>query len=136
MVSGPRRSRVTSPSRIASRIWPCCASGSVSTRFSTERSGAAARTRASAPTSSMPWEALPKAQAAAMRALEINPQLAEGHAALAYANAHFLWDWKGAERQLCRALTLNPDYPHAHHWYSHLTMALGRVDESLHWSMR
>ena len=83
-----------------------------------------------------PWEALPKAQAAAMRALEINPQLAEGHAALAYANAHFFWDWEGAERQLCRALALNPDYQHAHHWYSHLTMALGRVDESLHWSLR
>jgi len=83
-----------------------------------------------------PWEALPKAQAAAMRALEINPQLAEAHAALAYANAHFLWDCEGAERQLCRALALNPDYQHAHHWYSHLTMALGRVDESLHWSMR
>ena len=83
-----------------------------------------------------PWDALPKAQAAAMRALEINPQLAEAHAALAYANAHFLWDWEGAERQLCRALTLNPDYQHAHHWYSHLTMAMGRVDESLHWSMR
>lgn len=94
-------------------------------------------TAASWETSTLPpWEAVPKAQAAAIRALEIDPHLAEAHAALGYISAHFLHDLDAAEHQLCRALSINPDYQHAHHWYSHLAMAEGRVDESLQWSLR
>ena len=39
-----------------------------------------------------------------------DPHLAEAHAALGYISTHFLYDWHAAELQLCRALTINPDY--------------------------
>jgi TolB-like protein/Flp pilus assembly protein TadD len=78
-----------------------------------------------------PMEAMPKAQAAAVKALALDPLLAEAHTALGYANTHYLWDWAAAEQQFRHALALKPTYGHAHHWLSHLLMARGRVDESL-----
>jgi DNA-binding SARP family transcriptional activator/Flp pilus assembly protein TadD len=78
-----------------------------------------------------PMEAFPKAHAAAVRALELDPHLAEAHTALGYANTHYLWDWSAAEAQFRHALKLKPNYGHAHHWLSHLMLARGRVDESL-----
>lgn len=83
-----------------------------------------------------PLEAMPKAQAAALRALELDPDLAEAHTALGYANIHYLWQWDAGERQLRRALALKPNYGHAHHWLSHLMMARGRAVESLEESVR
>ncbi|MGC1648258.1 MAG: winged helix-turn-helix domain-containing protein [Candidatus Sulfotelmatobacter sp.] len=63
-----------------------------------------------------PAEALPKAYAAARKALEINPESAEAHASLGLAMTH-RWDWTGAEAEFRRALQLDPQYANAHHWY-------------------
>jgi TolB-like protein/DNA-binding winged helix-turn-helix (wHTH) protein/Tfp pilus assembly protein PilF len=63
-----------------------------------------------------PAEALPKAYAAARKAIEINPESAEAHASLGLAMTH-RWDWTGAEAEFRRALQLDPQYANAHHWY-------------------
>jgi tetratricopeptide (TPR) repeat protein len=66
-----------------------------------------------------------------MKALEIDPTLAEAHTPLAYAETHYRWRWAEAEHGFHRAIALDPSYVHAHHWHSHLLMAQGRVGESL-----
>src|ERR1700733_5376881 len=63
-----------------------------------------------------PADALPKALAAARKAVEIDPQSAEAHASLGLALSHG-WDWAGAEVEFRRALELDPQYANAHHWY-------------------
>jgi len=78
-----------------------------------------------------PAEVFPQAKAAALKALEIDETLAEAHAALAYITAYYDWDLHGAEREFQRALDLNPSNAAAHHSYSRLLAALGRVDEAL-----
>ena len=83
-----------------------------------------------------PREAAPKARAAALKALEIDPTSAEAHTSFAYASTHFLWEWDDAEREFTVALSLDPSYSHAHHWHSHYLMARGRVAESLAASQR
>lgn len=65
-----------------------------------------------------------------MKALSIDPQLGEAHAALSQVLLHD-WDFAGAERELKRAIELNPSYGEGHHQYSHLLLLLGRIDESL-----
>ena len=55
---------------------------------------------------------------------------------MAYVSLHYDWDWPSAERGLDRAIELSPSYPTAHHWRSHLAMAMGRVEESLTESRR
>ncbi|HEX6623365.1 MAG TPA: winged helix-turn-helix domain-containing protein [Pyrinomonadaceae bacterium] len=76
-----------------------------------------------------PREAAAKARAAAIRALEIDDQLAEAHTSLAHINLHYDWDWTVAEGAFKRALELSPSYVHAHHWYSHLCVATGRTEQ-------
>ena len=78
-----------------------------------------------------PAEALAKAKAAAKRALELDPQLAAGHTAVAYATLHFDWDAERACRQFDQAIALNPAWVDAHHWHSHALCAAGRFSESL-----
>jgi TolB-like protein/DNA-binding winged helix-turn-helix (wHTH) protein/Tfp pilus assembly protein PilF len=77
-----------------------------------------------------PAEALPKAYAAASKALEINPQSAEAHASLGLAMSH-RWDWTGAEAEFRRALQLDPQYANAHHWYGDYLSIRGRHGEAL-----
>lgn len=76
-------------------------------------------------------EAHRRARAAANKALSLDPQLAEAHAALAEVLLYDEWDFAGAERELRRALDLNPSYAEGHHYYSHLLLLLGRNEESL-----
>lgn len=83
-----------------------------------------------------PAVALEKGKAAANRALQLNSKLAEAHTSLGYCHLSYDWDWAGAEAEFKRAIALNPNYSHAHHWYSHLLVALGRMDESLQHSLR
>ena len=83
-----------------------------------------------------PREASSKASAKARRALELDDTLGEAHSSMAYVSLHFDWDWPSAERELQRAVELSPSYPTAHHWRSHLAMAMGRVEESLDESKR
>ena len=73
-----------------------------------------------------PHEAMPKAEAAVQKALDIDDTLAEAHASLAYIKFTYDWDWAGAEQEFKRAIALNPLYDNAHHWYSHELMALGQ----------
>ncbi len=78
-----------------------------------------------------PREAMPKAEAAIQKALEIDDTLAEAHASLAYIKFTYDWDWVGAEQEFRKSIALNPLYDTAHHWYSHELMALGRPQEAL-----
>ncbi|MEK6323138.1 MAG: tetratricopeptide repeat protein, partial [Acidobacteriota bacterium] len=81
-------------------------------------------------------DVMPKAKQAAMKALEIDDTLAEAHTSLAQTRFLYDWDWPGAEIEYKRAIDLNPNYAHAHHWYSHYLLAMGRVQESLAESLR
>jgi tetratricopeptide (TPR) repeat protein len=77
-----------------------------------------------------------RAMSCAGRALAIDPTIAEAHAAIGYAALHYSWDVASAERSFRSALALNPHCVTAHHWYSHLLAAAGRVEESLEESHR
>ena len=72
-----------------------------------------------------------KARAAAMKAVELDPSLAEGHAALALVHFYYDWNWNGAESECRRAIELNPNYATAHSWYSLYLGAMGRKAEAL-----
>jgi serine/threonine-protein kinase len=78
-----------------------------------------------------PREAMPKAKAAAIRALELDETLAEAHTSLARVLAAYDWDWPGAEKEYKRAIELNPRYSIAHEWYGGWFEAMGRNKESL-----
>jgi serine/threonine protein kinase len=78
-----------------------------------------------------PKDAMPKAQAAALRALELDPYLAEAHCSMALIEAMYDWDWVAAESSFKRAIALNPSLSTAHHLYSLLLSAFRRTEESL-----
>ena len=75
-----------------------------------------------------PHAAMPKAEKAARRSLEIDGTFAEAHTALALVNHHYHWKWKEAEAGYERAIELNPDHADTHLWYSWMLLALGRRD--------
>ena len=77
-----------------------------------------------------------KARASARRALELDPNSAEAHTALALVVQNHDWDWRTAEREFRRAIALNPNYATAHHWYAEHLMWRGRFDEALEESAR
>jgi tetratricopeptide (TPR) repeat protein len=76
-------------------------------------------------------EALPRAEEAARKALEIDDQLAEAYPALGLVKLYRRWDWAGAEADFKRAIELRPNYATAHHWYSILLRDRGRFDEAI-----
>jgi len=78
-----------------------------------------------------PLEAMPKAKAAAQKALEIDDSLAEAYTSLALVLHRCDWDWPAAERNFCRAIELNPNSARAHLWYAWLLMALDRRQQAL-----
>ena len=78
-----------------------------------------------------PTEVVPKALAAATKALEIDPNLVEAVTSLAFATLIFEWNWAEAERWFRRAWELNPNYPTAHQWFAEYQLAMGRPDEAL-----
>jgi eukaryotic-like serine/threonine-protein kinase len=75
-------------------------------------------------------EASPKIRSAAQRAIELNPSLAEPHAAIAGLKESD-WDWAGAESEYRKAIELNPNDAISHHWYSNLLQNLARPKEAL-----
>jgi tetratricopeptide (TPR) repeat protein len=77
-----------------------------------------------------PEQGLPKARAAALKALEIDSELAEAHTSVAMIKFCQDWDWAGAEKDFQRAITLNPNYVTAHHWYALLLATTGHLDEA------
>ena len=78
-----------------------------------------------------PRDAMPRAKAAARRALELDPHLAEAHCSLALVQTCYDWDWASAELNYQRALSLNQSLGSAHHFYSLLLSAFRRTEESL-----
>jgi TolB-like protein/Flp pilus assembly protein TadD len=77
-----------------------------------------------------PADSLPKAYAAARKAIEIDPESGEAHASLGLVLSH-RWEWAGAEAEFKRALELDPQYANAHHWYGDYLSIRGRHDEAL-----
>ena len=77
-----------------------------------------------------PKEAVLKAEAAAVRALELDGGLAEAHQALAY-NKQLAWDWAGAEREYQRAVGVNPNYAQGYASYSVFLSMMGRHEEAI-----
>ena len=76
-------------------------------------------------------EFMPKARAAAEKALELDESLAEAHTSLALVAETYDYDWQTAEREFRRAIQLNPDYATAHQWFAESLSWQGRFDEAL-----
>jgi TolB-like protein/DNA-binding winged helix-turn-helix (wHTH) protein/Flp pilus assembly protein TadD len=76
-------------------------------------------------------DALSKAKAAALKAIELDDTLGEPHASLAFIAETHEWDWATAEREYKRALELNPGDARAHHWYAGYLMYVGRFEEGI-----
>jgi len=76
-------------------------------------------------------EVLPKQRAAAMKALEIDPTLAEAHISLAYLKLFYEWDWPGAEQQFNQGLSLNPHFAIERSMYGLLLGITNRPAEAL-----
>lgn len=75
-------------------------------------------------------EYMPKAKAAALKALTLDDSLAEAHASLASILENSEYDWDTAEEEFRRAIQLNPDYATAHQWYAEHLAWRGRFDEA------
>jgi TolB-like protein/DNA-binding winged helix-turn-helix (wHTH) protein/Tfp pilus assembly protein PilF len=79
-----------------------------------------------------PLEAMPRAKAAALKAIELDSTLADAHSSLGFVKLVFDWDWPGAERELRKALELNPNSPLAHVQYAeYLLLVPHHVDEGI-----
>ena len=78
-----------------------------------------------------PVEATAKSRTAATRALELDESLAEAHTSLAMIKFAYDWDWAGAERELKRAMELNPGYSLAYVRYGLYLTAVGRYPEAI-----
>ena len=78
-----------------------------------------------------PRETFSKAKAAAVKALQIDDTLAEAHAAQALVNLRYDWDWSATEREIKRAIALNPNYATTYHWYADYLVVMGRLEEAI-----
>jgi len=78
-----------------------------------------------------PNETMPKAKAAALKALQIDPNLAEAHASLAEILHDYDWDYAGALREIDRAIELNANYATAHQWRAESLSPLERHEEAI-----
>jgi TolB-like protein/Tfp pilus assembly protein PilF len=76
-----------------------------------------------------PRETLPRAKAAAIKALQLDDTLAEAHSALAHVVQLYDWDWRRAEKEYTAALSLNPNDAVTHFWYGEYLQAMGRNEE-------
>jgi tetratricopeptide (TPR) repeat protein len=81
-------------------------------------------------------EAVPKARAAALRALQLDDGLAEAHTSLALIAENYDYDWQTAENEYRRAIQLDPQYATAHQWYAECLSFQGRFPEALEESER
>jgi TolB-like protein/DNA-binding winged helix-turn-helix (wHTH) protein/Tfp pilus assembly protein PilF len=77
-----------------------------------------------------PAQAAPKAKAAALQALGIDPTLAEAETSLATVKFNYDWDWNGAAEGFANAIQHNPSYATAYQRYSLYLMAMGRTEDS------
>jgi len=73
----------------------------------------------------------PKAKAAALKAMEIDPDMAEAHNALGAVESSYEWNWAKAEKAFQHSIALNPNYATAHQWYAGQLRILGKFDDAL-----
>ena len=73
-----------------------------------------------------PVDEMPKAKAAAQKAVDADPTLAEAYTSRAFVRLAYDWDWFGAQNDFQQALKLNPKYPTAHQWYASYLMQMGK----------
>ena len=73
-----------------------------------------------------PADEMPKAKAAAQKAVDADPTLAEAYTSRAFVRLAYDWDWLGAQSDFQQALKLNPKYPTAHQWYASYLMQMGK----------
>ena len=73
-----------------------------------------------------PVDEMPKAKAAAQKAVDADPTLAEAYTSRAFVRLAYDWDWLGAQSDFQQALKLNPQYPTAHQWYASYLMQMGK----------
>ncbi|HSS45647.1 MAG TPA: protein kinase [Thermoanaerobaculia bacterium] len=78
-----------------------------------------------------PVEATAKARAAAMKALELDESLAEAHTSLGSIKLFYDWDWTGGEKELRRAIELDPGYSEAYRMYGAYLTMVGRQPEAV-----
>jgi serine/threonine protein kinase/Tfp pilus assembly protein PilF len=78
-----------------------------------------------------PKDAFPQGKAAAMTALNLDPDLGEAHTPLAAALWLHDWQWPEAQREFKRSLELNPTYPIANHWHAEYMTTMGRHAEAI-----
>jgi TolB-like protein/tRNA A-37 threonylcarbamoyl transferase component Bud32/Tfp pilus assembly protein PilF len=78
-----------------------------------------------------PWETMPRAKAAATKALQLDESLAEAHTSLGFVRLLYDYDWSEAEREFQRAIELNSNFADAHHGYAAYFAAMGKRDEAL-----
>jgi TolB-like protein/Flp pilus assembly protein TadD len=78
-----------------------------------------------------PNEAMPKAESAARKALQLDPDLSEAHTALAWVLSNFYFDYASGEREFKGAIELGPSSSDAHQGYADLLNGLGRADEAI-----
>ena len=77
-----------------------------------------------------PVDEMPKAKAAAQKAVDADPTLAEAYTSRAFVRLSYDWDWLGAESDFQQALKLNPKYPTAHQWYASYLMQMGKFNRA------
>jgi serine/threonine protein kinase/Flp pilus assembly protein TadD len=78
-----------------------------------------------------PRQAFSRAKAAAKKALEIDPELAEAYASLGWIAVWYDWDWPAAESHFLKAIQMKPEYALAHHWRGVYLSSMGQFDESI-----
>jgi TolB-like protein/DNA-binding winged helix-turn-helix (wHTH) protein/Tfp pilus assembly protein PilF len=79
-----------------------------------------------------PKESSPQAEAAAVKALVLDPQLGEAHTALGLVRSHYHFDFLGAQREFLKAFGLNPNYANAHLFYAGAYLTpMGRHEEAV-----
>jgi TolB-like protein/Tfp pilus assembly protein PilF len=76
-------------------------------------------------------EAMARARAAALKALEIDDTVAEAHTSLASVSMVYDWNWSLAEKEFRRAIELDPDYATAHHWYAFYLASQAKTEEAV-----
>ena len=79
----------------------------------------------------LPKEMMPKAKAAAQKALQLDENLAEAHALAAMLAYYYEWDWDAAERSFNHTFALNPGHSWAHAWRGWFCVAMNRYDEAI-----
>jgi TolB-like protein/DNA-binding winged helix-turn-helix (wHTH) protein len=79
-----------------------------------------------------PKQSLPEAKEAAIKALALDPSLAEAHAALGMEKSHYEFDFPGAQKEFLQAIELNPNSAYAHLFYSNCYLSpMGRMTEAI-----